>query len=126
MEAYSLLSVPFYKSVEQCYVKAISLDRMPGPNEPIKQIVKQVRLEKLSPFQEGSHCNPTKTCGNVLLKPGSHCDEMATLDDIPLIFTWLFQNGYIVDTSITQMINQGEVRMSNPLIGFVSKKYSEN
>lgn len=122
METYSLLSIPFYKSVNQCYIKAISIDRMPGPNEPIKQIVKQVRFEKLSPFQEGSECNSIKTCGNVLLKPGSQCGEMATLDDIPLIFTWLFQNGYIVDTSITQMMNQGEVRMSNPIIGFISKK----
>lgn len=122
METYSLLSIPFYKSVNQCYVKAISIDRMPGPNEPIKQIVKQVRFEKLSPFQEGSECNPIKTCGNVLIKPGSQYGEMATLDDIPLIFTWLFQNGYTVDTSITQMMNQGEVRMSNPIIGFISKK----
>ena len=122
METYSLLSIPFYKSVNQCYVKAISLDRMPGPNEPIKQIVRQVRFEKLSPFQEGSECNPIKTCGNVLIKPGSQCGELATLDDIPLIFTWLFQNGYTVDTSITQIINQGEVRMSSPIIGFISKK----
>lgn len=122
METYSLLSIPFYKSVNQCYVKAISIDRMPGPNEPIKQIVRQVRFEKLSPFQEGSECNPIKTCGNVLLKPGSQWGEMATLDDIPLIFTWLLQNGYNVDTSITQMMNQGEVRMSNPIIGFISKK----
>lgn len=122
METYSLLSIPFYKSVNQCYVKAISIDRMPGSNEPIKQIVRQVRFEKLSPFQEGSECNPIKTCGNVLLKPGSQYGEMATLDDIPLIFTWLFQNGYNVDTSITQMMNQGEVRMSNPIIGFISKK----
>ena len=122
METYSLLSIPFYKSVNQCYVKAISIDRMPGPNEPIKQIVKQVRFEKLSPFQEGSECNPVKTCENILLKPGSLCDELATLDDIPLIFTWLFQNGYTVDTSITQMMNQGEVRMLNPIIGFISKK----
>lgn len=122
METYSLLSIPFYKSVNQCYVKAISIDRMPDSNEPINQIVKQVRFEKLSPFQEGSECNPVKTCENVLLKPGSLCDEVATLDDIPLIFTWLFQNGYTVDTSITQMMNQGEVRMSNPIIGFISKK----
>lgn len=121
METYSLFSIPFYKSVNQCYVKAISIDRMPGPNEPIKQILRQVRFEKLSPFQEGSECNPIKTCGNVLLKPGSQCGEMATLDDIPLIFTWLFHNGYNVDTSITQMMNQGEVRMSNPIIGFISK-----
>ena len=106
METYSLLSTPFYKSVDQCYVRTISLDRMPEPNEPINQIVKRVRFEKLSPFQEGSECNPLKTCGYVLLKPGSQCGEMATLNDIPLVFTWLFQNGYVVDTSITQMMNQ--------------------
>ena len=122
METYSLLSIPFYKSVHQCYVKAIALDRMPSSNEPINKIVRRVRYEKLSPFQEGTECNPLKTCGNIIIKPGSTCEEMATLDDIPLIFTWLMQNGYLIDTSITQMMNQGEVRMSNPIIGFISKK----
>ncbi|MAH20745.1 MAG: hypothetical protein CMB96_04840 [Flavobacteriaceae bacterium] len=122
METYSLLSIPFYKSVQQCYVKAIALDRMPGPNEPINKIIRRVRYEKLSPFQEGTECHPLKTCGNIVIKPGSQCGEMANLDDIPLIFTWLMQNGYQIDTSITQMINQGEVRMSSPIIGFITKK----
>lgn len=122
METYTLLSIPFYKSPQQCYVKAITLDRMPLPNEPINKIVKRVQFNRLSPFQQGTECNPLPTCGNVVMRPGIGCQEMATLDDIPLIFTWLFQNGYTVDTSITQMINQGEVRMSFPIIGFITKK----
>lgn len=122
METYSLLSTPFYKSTEQCYIKVIALDRMPTPNDTINNIVKRVRFDKLSTFQQGSKCKPLKTCGYVILKPGSQTREMATIDDIPLVFTWFFQNGYVVDTSITQMMHQGQITMSNPLIAIVSKK----
>ena len=47
-------------------------------------------------------------------------DEFATLEDLPLIFTWLIQNHYNVNTAITDMLNKSEVRMDNKLICFIS------
>ena len=47
--------------------------------------------------------------------------DFATLDDLPLIFSWLLQNLYQVNTAITDMLNKSEVRMDNKLICFISR-----
>lgn len=120
-ETYSILSMPFYNSVEQCYIKVLTLDRLPAVNSPLNNIVKRVQLHKLSPFKQGTTCDPLNTCGNVLLKPNSY-GEYATLRDIPLIFSWLSQNNFQIDTFTTQMINQSEVRMQDPILCFITRK----
>jgi hypothetical protein len=119
-ETYSLLSIPFYISTSKCYIKAFALDRMPSPGSPLSQIVKRTVLPKLSTFQQGNECDPYKTCGNIVMNPHNIL-EYARPDDIPLIFTWLIQHGYTIDTSITKMINDSTVRMSNPILCFVSR-----
>lgn len=118
-ETYSILSMPFYNTVEQCYIKVLTLDRLPPIHSPLYQMVKRVNLPKLSPFQQGTACDPLKTCGNVLLKPNR---EYATLQDIPLMFSWLAQNQFHIDTSMTNMINQSGVRMQYPIICFITQK----
>lgn len=120
-ETYSILSMPFYNSVDQCYIKVLTLDRLPAVKSPLNQIVKRVQLHKLSPFKQGTNCDPLNTCGNVLLKPYSH-GEYATLRDTPLLFSWLSQNHFQIDTFTTQMINQSEVRMQDPILCFITRK----
>ena len=39
---YSLVSVPFYDHVTQCYKKVIKLDKEPPQNSPLNQIIKKV------------------------------------------------------------------------------------
>ena len=51
----------------------------------------------------------------------NNTDEFATLNDLPLIFTWLMQNLYTVNTAITDMLNKSEVRMDNKLVCFISR-----
>lgn len=121
IETYSILSMPFYNSIDQCYTKVLSLDRLPSVNSPLNKIVKRVNLPKLSPFKQSNACESFNTCGNLFMKP-YHAHEYATLQDIPLIFSWLSQNNFQIDTSLTQMINQSEVRMQDPIICFISEK----
>jgi hypothetical protein len=120
-ETYSIMTMPFYNSVDQCYIKVLTLDRIPPDTSPLYTLVRRVQLHKLSPFKQGNACNPLQTCGNVLLKPYVRC-EYATLQDIPLLFTWFAKNNFTIDTSITQMIHQSEVRMSEPIVCFITQK----
>jgi len=39
-----------------------------------------------------------------------------------LLFTWFAKNNFTIDTSITQMIHQSEVRMSEPIVCFITQK----
>lgn len=120
-KTFSIMAIPFYRSTEQCYIKVLTLDRMPDSASPINQIAKRVQFHKLSPFKTSSEYGRIETCGVVILNPNSP-SEYARLEDIPVIFNWLMQHGYTIDTAITQMFNQGEVRMANPIICFITQQ----
>jgi hypothetical protein len=120
-KTFSITSRAFYKSTSQCYIKVLVLDRMPDRMSPINQIVKRTVFDKLSPFKCNSPCSRDETCGIVILKPTS-LQEYATIEDIPEVFNWLIQNRYTIDTAITQMLNQGEIRLSNPIVCFITEQ----
>lgn len=117
-ETYALFSRPFYKSCEQCYIKILTIDRK--PSAPLNSICKQVAFNKLSPFKQPGPCENVERCGYVIMNP-NNVNEFATLEDLPVIFTWLTQNLYIVNTSITEMLNNSQVRMDNKLICFINR-----
>lgn len=119
-EMYSILSVPYYNSHRQCYVKVLALDRNPPPKSILNRILKKTNFQKISPFKEFDNCERNNSCRNVFLNPLNY-NEYAEVNDIPAVFTWLIRNHYSIDTNITQMLNNGTVRMSNPIIAFISK-----
>jgi len=120
MECYSLTVRPFYKSCSQCYIKVIQIDRQPPKNAIINQILKRTYFNKLSPFDSPSPCEKVENCGIILMNP-NNISEYATIDEIPLIFTWLMQNGYMINTSITEMMNSSSVKQKYPLLCMVTK-----
>ena len=120
-EFHSIFSMPFYLSNDECYTKVLTLDRMPSQGSPLNQIVKRVTIPKLSQFQQATPCNPIERCGNIIIKPGCSCTDYARESDLPLIFTFLSQNGYVINTNITQMLNQGDVSSDFPLICYINR-----
>jgi len=120
-EFYSLMSMPFYLQNHECYIKVLTLDRMPAAGSPLNQIVKRVTIPKLSQFQQATACNSIQSCGNVLIKPGCSCNDYATEEDLPIIFTFLAQNNYTINTNVTQMLNQGNVQSRFPLICYINR-----
>jgi len=118
-ETYSILSFTFYDNKQDMYIKSFSLDRMPSASEPIYRIVKKIVLPKLSPFQQQDERSRSQ-CGNIIMNPHNLFDYSRT-DDLPILLTWLMHNGYVVDTSITKMINQGDVRMKSPIVCFIHR-----
>jgi hypothetical protein len=51
-------------------------------------------------------------------------DNLMTVDEVPTLISFLVSNGYTVDTSITKMFNQSEIRFDtnfgNKLICFIT------
>tara|TARA_A100001011_G_scaffold103775_1_gene109716 strand:+ start:979 stop:1347 length:369 start_codon:yes stop_codon:yes gene_type:complete len=120
-EFYSIMSMPFYIHSKECYIKVLTLDRMPAPGSSLNQIVKRVTIPKLSQFQQATACNPIERCGNVFIKPGCSCNDYATEEDLPIIFTFLSQNNYTINTNVTQMLNQGNVQSRYSLICYINQ-----
>jgi transketolase N-terminal domain/subunit len=49
-----------------------------------------------------------------------------TPDEIPDLITFLIGNGYQIETQITNMLNQSELKLSNRKLGFTVTYYGGN
>jgi hypothetical protein len=56
----------------------------------------------------------------VFLNPGT--DRLAHLNDVPNVFQWLRQHGYLIDTALTNMMHQGDVKDNDRLLCFITSK----
>jgi len=120
---YSLVGAPFYDERNQCYKKIIRINKFPSGPGPLQQIVKRVRSPRLSRFDVFSYdCgfnafNPP--CIFVVCNPLSP-HQFLTVDELPELMSFLIDNGYKIDTSITKMLMKSNVKPSNDLICYIS------
>jgi len=119
-ETYSILVQPYYDSVHQCYTKVLKIDRTPL-TIPHSTNLKRIHSTPLSPFQTNLSCDTTYLpCKYVFLNPGT--DRLAQLNDVPNVFQWLRQHGYLIDTALTTMMHQGDVKGNDLLLCFITSK----
>lgn len=126
---YSLVGAPFYDERNQCYKKIIRINKFPQGSGPLQQIVKRVRSPRLSRFDvfsdncgSGSCCNSNAfnpPCIFVICNPNAPHDFL-TVDELPDLMSFLIDNGYKIDTSITKMLMKSNVKPSNDLICYIS------
>jgi hypothetical protein len=125
----SLFSQPFLDTYNQCYKNIVVVNLK--PQGPLADLVTFVKFPPLSEFKQPGPCNPIKQCGYALLSLGtcnSGCNkfgsDLMVVDEVPTLISYLVSNGYTVDTSITKMFNQSEIRFDtntgNKLICFVT------
>ena len=124
---YSLVSIPYYNHVTQCYTKAIKINPLPPPESPLNAIIKRVGPIRLSPFQVDSAFSGCGGCGtnlaqccNPLITSIRDKHHLMCIDEIPSLFEFLLTNGFKIDTSITKMMQASNVKLSNDLICFFS------
>jgi len=124
---YSLVSVPYYDNLTQCYKKVIKISPAPPPNSPLNAIIKRVSPIRLSPFQVdstlsgcGDCCSNVAQCCNLLITQIGDSNKLMCVDGIPTLFQFLITNGFKIDTSITKMMQASNVKLSNDLICFFS------
>jgi len=124
---------PLLNSYYQTYQNVITFSQCPVG--PIKDMVTIVNPPKLSPFQTASpFFNPGygrasavgyAGCVYVLMRypcgPGGgysavpkNTDAYMGADDIPSVLSYLMENGYRVDTSMTKMLQNSEINVGGP------------
>ena len=133
MVMYSIVGAPFYDERNQCYKKIIRINKMPTGN--LTHIVKRIRSPRLSHFDTygegngygggggGGDCcgsgSGNTPCIFAIFNP-NHKNKLLTVDELPDLMTFLVNNGYTIDTSITKMLMKSNVKPSNDLICYVS------
>ena len=123
---FTITSQPFYDQYNECYKNILTVNS--EPRGPIRQIVRRIKLPKLSPFQREGPCNPIPQCALALQSFNNCCKgykgtNLMTPDEIPELITFLFGNGYQIETQITNMLNQSEIKISNKKIAFTVTYY---
>ena len=116
MPTYQLTSEIHLDKISKCYRKIITINKQ--PNDPsLNAIITTVRREKLSIFQGyGNNCDCMKSCLLVILNPNNPRDFLC-LDDIAELFTFLIDNGYTIQTAITEIL----MTKNKNIICFISK-----
>jgi hypothetical protein len=109
----TLFSQPYLDQYSQCYKNIITLNNY--PRGPLFKYVKKINFPPLSTFKQQGDCNRIKTCGLVLTKLNNNCynicnNDLMVVDDVPDLLSFLLENGYTVDTSITKMLNNSDIR----------------
>ena len=105
----------------QCYKNILMINVV--PDGPLNAFVRRLQLPRLSPFQTRYDCNQMKNCGLVLINPFVNvnvsckkgCNYM-TPNEIPDLYSFLTSNGYQIDTQLTNMMNNSEVKLTNSRI----------
>jgi hypothetical protein len=118
----------FLDTFNQCY-KNIIVINLP-PEGPLGKIVGRLKMPPLSPFNvPGPCCNRIgyKDCSLALFSLRDGCGGnvrgncLMNDDEIPDLFSFLLSNGYKIDTSLTKMMNQSEVKINdNKILCFIT------
>ena len=138
MNTFTITSQPFYDQYNQCYKNILMVNV--EPKGPLRKFVRRIQLPKLSPFQQEGPCNPIQKCGLALHQIGSFSSasssyssccgkngDLMTPSEIPNLITFLLGNGYQMETQLTNMLNQSEVKIAggnnNKKIAFMVTYY---
>jgi len=133
---YTLIVEPYYNTFTQCYQNIITINML--PKGPLRALVRRIQFNKLGPNYNYSQCSNPRKCGLALVARDSVCcrtgtrvgkwgDSWMTPDAIPDLFSFLSANGYVIDTSITNMMSLNDIKMNNnqKILCFVSYKKSK-
>jgi len=133
-KTFTITSQPFYDQYNQCYKNIMMVNI--EPRGPLRRLVRRIKLPKLSPFQREGPCNPIQKCGlaiqslrgtksNYYSNTKSACDLMS-LNEITDLISFFQENGYQIETQITNMLQNSQVKFSNNKLVLTATYYGHN
>ena len=129
----SLFSQPYLDTYNHCYKNIVVVNLM--PKGPLEKLVRFVKFPPLSEYKQPGPCSPLKQCGLALISlnnsgccSGKCGSNLMVVDEIPTLISFLVSNSYTIDTSITKMLNDSDIKFDtntgNKLICFIT--YNEH
>ena len=128
---YTLTVEPYYDTYTQCYQSIISINVL--PQGPLRALVRRIKFNKLGPNYDRANCAPVRKCGLALINRSGACcgqggggkgNAWMSPNEIPDLFGFLTVSGYVIDSSITNMMSLGDIKMDNnrKILCFLSYK----
>jgi hypothetical protein len=110
---FTITSSPYYDRCSQQYQNILMLNV--EPEGPLRAFVRRLQLPRLTPFQTD---RSEVKCGLVLTNflnnqnNNQNKNGLMTPNDIPDLYSFLTSNGYQIDTQLTNMMNQSQVKLT--------------
>jgi len=113
---FTITSSPYYDRYSQQYQNILMLNV--EPEGPLRAFVRRLQFPRLSAFQPDKS---EEKCGLVLTNffnnnqnynKNNNKNGLLTPNDIPDLYSFLTANGYQIDTQLTNMMNQSQVKLT--------------
>jgi hypothetical protein len=118
---YTLKVIPYLDQLNKKYKQIITINS--NPKGELSNYVKKIQLPKLSPFKDNTPCCSYKCCTYVICDLNDK-NKMMCIDDIPSLFTFLYENNYTINTELTKIMTNGDVKLTDKVLCLFS--YNEN
>ncbi len=126
LKTFTITSQPFYDQSNQCYKNIMTVNI--EPQGPLKPFVRRIQFPKLSPFQSEGPCSPIQKCGLAIasLCDYNQCCGLMSPNEIPDLISFLQANNYQIETQITNMLNQSEIKLTDKRLAFTATYYGDS
>ena len=106
---FTITSQPYYDQYIQQYKNILMVNI--EPEGPLRRFVQRLRLPNLSPLQTD---RLEEKCGLALTNflNNKNNSYLMTPNEIPDLYSFLTANGYQIDTQLTNMMNQSQVKLT--------------
>lgn len=124
--SYIISSKPYYDSRNESYCNILAINR--EPIGPLASIVRRINPNKLSDFQTfNNDCCGSYTTDRCIYAIKNICDysncDYLSIDNISELFTFLMNNGYTIDTSLTNIMRKAPLKTNSPLMFMIMYEY---
>lgn len=121
--SYIVSSKPYYDSCSQNYCNILCINR--EPIGPLKSIIRRINPNKLSDFQSyNNNCCSRYTnerCVYAIMNIDN--EGFMCIDDMSDLFTFLINNGYTIDSSLTTIMREAPLKTNSPLMCMITYEY---
>ena len=111
---FTIIAQPYLDTYNKNYINILTVNVV--PQGPLSQFVRRIQFPQLSPYhQKYQQNNYGNDCGLALVKIGGYYtgNNLMTPNELPDLFSFLTSNGYQIETQLTNLMNQSEVKISD-------------
>jgi len=114
---FTITSNPYYDQYCKQYMNILMVNIV--PDGPLGAFIRKIQLPRL--YREGSNYNGTDGRGLVITNPFPNSNSFSnsklkngllTPNEIPDLYSFLTANGYQIETQLTNMMNQSQVKLT--------------
>jgi hypothetical protein len=125
MNTFTISCIPYYDRFNQCYQNILSVNSI--PNGPLARLIRRIKYNKLSPFQQNGPCYKYDECKYAIIGGiKNKCCEFMTQEQIYELTSFLLSNGYQIENQITNTLNNSQIKNSRNKPLYVVTYYGNN